>query len=382
MNTLLVRSTTTSATDLTDISDIKEKEYDSFHTSNGAVPNLDPENGKAVPADNDANPPASARPYTRLKWFLICIAVYSSAFLYGLDNTIVADIQAAAVETFGAVEKLGWLGIGFPLGSIATILSIGKAYSIFNVKWMYIASLVIFEAGSALCGGAPSMNALIVGRVWAGAGGAGMYLGVLNILTINTTLRERPMYMSLCGLVWGLGCILGPVIGGGFADSSATWRWAFYINLVLFAVFAPVCFFVLDSYQPQPNVKLVDKLRRMDWLGVVLNAGVYTTFVTLFTFGGVIWAWNSGRTITLFVVFGVILIAFAITQRYSVLTTSERRLFPVDFLRHRELVLLYIATSAGAASLFVPVYYIPLYFSFVHGDTVSIRPTQSSWYTR
>ena len=90
---------------------------------------------------------------------------------------------------------------------------------------LYVGSLVMFEAGSALCGGAPSMDALIVGRVWAGAGGAGMYLGALNILTINTGDNERPLYMSLTGFFWGSGCILGPVIGGAFADSSATWRW-------------------------------------------------------------------------------------------------------------------------------------------------------------
>jgi MFS family permease len=83
----------------------------------------------------------------------------------------------------------------------------------------------MFAVGSALCCGAPNMNALIVGRVTAGAGGAGMYLGVLNILAINTTLRKRPMYMGLTGLVWGGNCILGPVIGGAFADSSASWRW-------------------------------------------------------------------------------------------------------------------------------------------------------------
>ena len=76
-----------------------------------------------------------------------------------------------------------------------------------------------------------------------------------------------------------LGCILGPVIGGGFADSSATWRWAFYINLILFAVCSPVYFFVLDTFQPQPDVSVGDKVKHIDWLGVVLNAGVYTTFV-------------------------------------------------------------------------------------------------------
>lgn len=50
-----------------------------------------------------------------------------------------------------------------------------------------------------------------------------------------TTLRERAIYNALVGLAWGTGAILGPVIAGGFASSSATWRWAFYINLPLAA---------------------------------------------------------------------------------------------------------------------------------------------------
>lgn len=63
------------------------------------------------------------------------------------------------------------------MASAATILIFTRAYGLFNVKWLIIFSVIVFEAGSALCGGAPTSNALIVGRVIAGIGGAGMYLG-------------------------------------------------------------------------------------------------------------------------------------------------------------------------------------------------------------
>jgi MFS family permease len=63
------------------------------------------------------------------------------------------------------------------MGSVAIILLIGKLYGIFEIKWLIIISIIAFEAGSALCGGAPNANALIVGRVIAGMGGAGMYIG-------------------------------------------------------------------------------------------------------------------------------------------------------------------------------------------------------------
>jgi MFS family permease len=72
---------------------------------------------------------------------------------------------------------LPWVGLGFPMASVATILILGRAYGLFDVKILLITSIIVFEAGSALCGAAPTSDALIVGRVIAGMGGAGMYLG-------------------------------------------------------------------------------------------------------------------------------------------------------------------------------------------------------------
>lgn len=76
------------------------------------------------------------------------------------------------------------------------VLPFGKLYGLFNAKWLFIGSLVLFNIGSALCGAAPNMNALIVGRVLAGVGGNGMYLGVQTLLSVNTTDKERPLYLS------------------------------------------------------------------------------------------------------------------------------------------------------------------------------------------
>lgn len=64
----------------------------------------------------------SPRPATGFRWFLVMAGLLSTAFLYGLDNTIVADIQAAVVETYDDVGRLSWMGSGFPLGSIAVVL--------------------------------------------------------------------------------------------------------------------------------------------------------------------------------------------------------------------------------------------------------------------
>lgn len=95
----------------------------------------------------------------------------------GLDTTIAADVQASVYQDLGEIQKLPWVGIGFPMGSVAVILLIGKLYGTFEIKWLIVSSIVTFEVGSAICGAAPSSNALIVGRVIAGIGGAGMYIG-------------------------------------------------------------------------------------------------------------------------------------------------------------------------------------------------------------
>lgn len=84
----------------------------------------------------------------------------------------------------------------FTLGGIAVVLPFGRIYGLFDAKWLYIGSSVIFNVGSAVCGSAPNMNALIVGRVLAGMGGNGMYLGVMTLLSVNTSDRERPGYLS------------------------------------------------------------------------------------------------------------------------------------------------------------------------------------------
>ena len=112
-----------------------------------------------------------------VRWVLTCSALYSATLLYGLDTTIVADVQVSIVERFGEISKLTWIGAAFPLGSVAIILPLGVMYESFNYKWLYVSSFILFEAGSALCGGSPNMNALILGRVIAGMGGSGLYLG-------------------------------------------------------------------------------------------------------------------------------------------------------------------------------------------------------------
>jgi hypothetical protein len=112
----------------------------------------------------------------------------------------------------------------------------------------------------------------------------------------------------------------------------------------------------------------MQKLQNFDWLGITLTIGLYVSFAVAFAFGGTIWPWKSGRIIALIVVSGLLIIAFGITQYYSIFTSKNNRLFPCEFLRNPQLLLIYLCMACGGCALFVSIYYLPLFFLFVYGD--------------
>ncbi|KAJ5712062.1 hypothetical protein N7488_006218 [Penicillium malachiteum] len=210
-------------------------------------------------------------------WFLAVLAIFSSVFLFGLDTTAVADISPAMISRFGQADLLPWLSSGYALGAM-NILPWGKSFGVFNLKRTYILTVALFEVGSAICGAAPNMTALIIGR------GSRMYLGCITYLAMTTSPREGPHYIGLVGFVWGIGTVLGPIVGGAFADSSAGWRWTFYINLLIAALFAPIYFFLLPSIGAQPTATFLQKHKQVDWVSIIFLNGFIACFVMAINF--------------------------------------------------------------------------------------------------
>ena len=88
----------------------------------------------------------------------------------------------------------------------------GKIYTFFSVKWVFLAALVIFEVGSAVCGAAPSSTAFIIGRAVAGLGSAGIFSGAMLIVADAVPLRKRPAYMGAIGGMYGIASVAGPLM--------------------------------------------------------------------------------------------------------------------------------------------------------------------------
>jgi len=346
-----------------------EKEQASGTDASTGFQNNDLDNERSTDTQvEDAEPEPFPRDVTGWKWFLASMAILSSIFLYALDNTIVASIQPIIVTRFDSIEKLPWLSVAFLLAATATNMVWGQLYGQFNSKWLYVLNVFLFEVGSAICGAAPNMDVLIVGRAICGLSGSGLYVGVMTLIAVSTTMAERPLYISGTGITWGLGIVLGPIVGGGFSESAVGWRWAFYINLLIGAVCAPAWLFLLPSKDPRPGVPYKQRIAELDYAGTVLLMGGLTTFVLAINWGGVVYAWGSGRIIALFVVSGVLFILLGIQQVFTVLTTLARRIIPVQFFRSKTVLILFAVTAASGASAFVPIYFVPLFFQFTRND--------------
>ncbi|KAE8329908.1 hypothetical protein BDV39DRAFT_202486 [Aspergillus sergii] len=169
-------------------------------------------------------------------------------------------------------------------------------------------------------------------------GGSGMYSGKLGFVAMLTSLKERPIYMAGSTVIWGTGSVLGPVVGGAFADSSATWRWAFYINLPIEAVFTPSYLFLVPSVDPQPSKSWAEKCRMIDWIMTTMFLAGSASLVMAITFGGTLYAWSSGNEIALWVVAGVLLIVYIVLAKYHPGVDKGNRLYPAHFFKRPVLV--------------------------------------------
>lgn len=193
-------------------------------------------------------------------------------------------------DDFHSVTDIGWYGSAYLLTTCAFQLLFGKLYVFFPIKTVFLASIGLFELGSAVCGAAPSSVAFIIGRALAGIGGGGIFAGTIVVMIHSVPLHRRPKYQGAFGAVFGIASVVGPLLGGAFT-SKATWRWCFYINLPLGGVALLVIILVLrPPDQDLGGASLWEKLRQLDFAGTtVLVPGVVCLLLAL-QWGGVEYA--------------------------------------------------------------------------------------------
>ncbi|KAJ6534704.1 major facilitator superfamily domain-containing protein [Mycena sp. CBHHK59/15] len=193
----------------------------------------------AYASDEKEKAPGNEDDYPHgLKLGLLMISLCLSVFLVAL---IIATAIPKITDQLKSLADVGWVSSCF-YPSILFSLSNGWAsffssalIGLLSRTKVYIAAILVFEIGSALCGAAPNSKALIVGRAIAGLGTAGIFSGALIIVAHAVPLAKRPLFTGLIGAMYGIASVAGPLMGGVLTD-KVTWRWCFYINLPIGAV--------------------------------------------------------------------------------------------------------------------------------------------------
>ncbi|KAK7415312.1 hypothetical protein QQX98_005956 [Neonectria punicea] len=308
-----------------------------------------------------------------LKFWLIILSAIVSMFLVALDRTILSTAIPAITDEFDSLGDIGWYGSAYMLTTAAFQLIFGRIYRFYDLRTVFLVSIILFEVGSTLCGAAPNSTAFIIGRAIAGIGSAGIMTGSILTVIPLVPLHKRPMFQSMFGMVFGIASVCGPLIGGAFTG-RVTWRWCFYMNLPIGALaFVFLCFFLNSPKKPQESAPIAKHIMRLDPLGTFFFVPSIICLILALQWGGSMYAWSSWRIIFLFVIFGLTAIAFCTVQ----VMMPETATVPLRIIKQRTML-------AGAGTMFflagammLSVYYVPLWFQATKG----VGPVKSGIYT-
>lgn len=232
-------------------------------------------------------------PYGRRETIFTMIGVLSVVFLSILDQTIVGVAMPRIVADLRGFDLIVWVSTAYLLTSTVPIPIYGKLSDLFGRKPIMLFGIVIFLAGSGLCGAAQTMNQLIAFRAFQGLGAAALLPIAIAIIGDLFPPRERGKWQGVSGSVYALAAILGPLAGGWITDNTS-WRWVFYINVPVGIVSLLVLIFLMPTLRGK-----VGKVT-IDYIGAVLLILGTVPLLLGFTLAGNQYAWLSPQVLGLF----------------------------------------------------------------------------------
>ncbi|KAF2705149.1 MFS general substrate transporter [Pleomassaria siparia CBS 279.74] len=294
----------------------------------------------------------------------LTLAFMSICFVLAIDNTILSTAIPQITSDFQSLNDIGWYGSSYLIAQMALLPTCGRLYTLYNIKWVYCISLVVFEIGSVISAVAPNSMALIIGRAVSGLGAAGLVSGTTTILSYCVSLKTQAMLSPIVLGMYNIGSAIGPLVGGSITDSKVLgWRFVFWINLPFGAVGLVLVWFTLRKPPPAVNGALpwVQKIRQLDLPGAALLLGATSCLNLALQWGGIVYPWSDSKVFGCLIGFGLLLVTFLYLQFRG----KESSNIPLRIFRSRT-----VSASCGfmmlvQVAIVLQSYYWPIYFQSV-----------------
>ena len=205
----------------------------------------------------------------------IVASIMLANFMVAIEATIVATAMPRIVGDLGGFTYYSWVFSAFLLSQSATTVIYGKLADVFGRKPVLIGGIVIFLAGSLLCGFANSMAALIAFRLLQGLGAGAIQPVSMTIVGDLYSLEQRGRVQGLMSSVWAVSAVIGPLAGGLIVD-HLPWAWIFWINLPV-GVLTIIGFvmFLKEAVEPRKP--------RIDYAGSILFSIAIVALLVMLT---------------------------------------------------------------------------------------------------
>jgi len=234
-------------------------------------------------------------------------SIMLSVGLIAIDATILATAVPSIVKDLGGFNQFPWLFSIFLLAQAVSVPIFAKFSDLVGRKPVMLIGIAVFVLASVLCGLAWSMPALIVFRGLQGLGAGAVQPTSMTIIGDLYSVAERATVQGYVASVWAMSSVVGPTLGGVFAD-YLNWRWIFFVNI-------PLGILAAWMLQRHFHEDVQRRRHRIDYAGAVLLTLGSSALIFGLLEGGVLWPWLSAPSIAVLGVAVALVVAFTLVER-------------------------------------------------------------------